>query len=662
MEMKRALRLSRWAVLCVSMIGLASAPPAWGADDNENSTPTAWWFYSGQTATQVSNTITKYNARIINIKADVSTNTYTVTYVKNTGTYAKAWWWYAGIDASTLAQNLTANNGRLISLQAYDTGGGNIRFAVAMVANTGADAKAWWYYYGVTPTDIGNLTAANNARLTNLESYVSNGQTHYAVIMIANTGTDAKGWWWYYNASTQTIGNSVSSNNARLLDLTSAGSGNFNAVLESCATGCPGWWWYYGINSYGVLDKAQNTGARVLTADEYPGSCAGSSDCFGTVMIGNVPSDIKACDPNGCISEAKLAANIQSTLAKNVVGYSLQVGGLAPRYGGKARTSTNPPSLSMAPDLVTNIASVSKTMTAIGILQLLAKDKLTIDTPISQYIYADWKQGPNINQLTFKHLLTHTSGLAQTASNCMTNGTGSGSGIDYAGLEAIVAHGVPNASYIGVPQYGNCNFALLRELMPKLSGKPLLNYPNGPQRAQQSSNLYINYMNAHVYQPVSVPVSQCKPPAGTNDILSYPFPAGNASGTDWGDWSLTCGSGGWVLSADQIFRVINSLATSYVLLTKAERDQMFTDSLGWDSAVRDDCPSPYVCKNGDLNNGPNTDTVWTYAGVLKCNVPVVVVVNSPLPPFYQNGEDIIGVVKDAYNAAGVTGTGKACTQ
>ena len=64
------------------------------------------------------------------------------------------------------------------------------------------------------------------------------------------------------------------------------------------------------------------------------------------------------------------------------------------------------------------------------------------------------------------------------------------------------------------------------------------------------------------------------------------------------------------------------------------------------------------CASG-LNNGAGT-AVWTYAGVLKCNVPVVVVVNSPLPSPYQGGEDIIGLVKDAYNASTVPGTGSAC--
>ena len=110
----------------------------------------------------------------------------------------------------------------------------------------------------------------------------------------------------------------------------------------------------------------------------------------------------------------------------------------------------------------------------------------------------------------------------------------------------------------------------------------------------------------------------------------------------------------------RIFKVVNDLATGNVLLTNAEKKLMFADCLGWDCAVRSDCPSPNVCKNGDLNNGSGGVAVWTYAGILKCNVPVVVVVNSPLPSPYQGGEDIIGLVKDAYNKSSVTGTPHAC--
>jgi hypothetical protein len=637
------------ALLCLSVFIVAGGSPAQAEDDNENSTPTAWWIYAGQTLDEIKNTVTSQNARIIDIKLDSSSlDIFTVTYVQNTGSYAKKWWWYVGIDGNTLAKNLSANNARLISLNAYDVGGGDIRFAVAMISNTGADAKAWWYYFGESTADIASLTKANNARLTALQSYSSHGRTLYAVIMIANTGADAKSWWWYFDWSPQAIAEAISSNKARLLDLTWAGNGNFNVVMESCANGCPAWWWYYGLDVNGVLAEAQNNGARVLTAGTYQG--CGSNSCLATVMIANAPADVTACDPEGCISEAKFSANICATLAKHVVGYSCLVGEVRPVSGGQARTASNPPIMAMSSDLLTDIASVSKTMTAVGVLQLLAKSGLTIEAKISPYIYPDWTQGPNIHQLTFKELLTHTSGFGQLSQNVC------GKSITYSALKAVVGNGV-SAANIGAPSYGNCNFALLRELMPALLGQSLKNLPDGPQRAKKSSALYINYMNGHVFQPVGIPSRGCDP--GPDGIRSYPFPAGSSSGTDWGDWSLQCGSGGWVLSANDIFKVVDDLVTGNVLLTAAWKKLMFNDCLGWDCAVRSDCPNPYVCKNGDLTNGSGI-SVWTYTGVFKCNVPVVVVVNSPLPAPYQNGGDIIGLVEDAYKNASVPGTPRAC--
>jgi hypothetical protein len=87
---------------------------------------------------------------------------------------------------------------------------------------------------------------------------------------------------------------------------------------------------------------------------------------------------------------------------------------------------------------------------------------------------------------------------------------------------------------------------------------------------------------------------------------------------------------------------------------------MIQGNLGWDSAVRKDCPNPNVCKNGSLidNSGRR---VWTYAGVVKCNVPVVVVVNSPLPSPYETGSDIIGLVATALTNSAVPGAKHACS-
>ena len=638
----RARIASVCATLTLVMSANAAALPAAAGDDKDNSTPTAWWIYTGQSLADIKSTITAKQARIVDIAVD-GPNAFTVTYVKNAGTYAKGWWFYVGIDAATVTANLKANDARLVSLKAY-ADGGTTHFAVVMVANTGADAKGWWWYYGKSTAEVGSLAKANNARLTSLQSYTAGGNTVYAVIMIANTGADAKGWWWYFNNTTTDIGNAINTNKARLIGLTPASNGRFNAVMESCQGGCPGWWWYYGTDAKGVLDLAMDNGARVSTASSY---ACGSSKCYVTTMLSNTPNDVVSCDASGCISQAKLEQNICATLASKVVGYACEVGQVRPGYGGQARTATDG-KLDMMPHLVTNIASVTKTITAVAIIKMLASKGLTVDTKISPYIYSEWTKGQNIGQLTFRHLLTHSSGLAQ-AGDC-------GGKIDYAGIKAMIAGGVSTAN-IGQPKYGNCNFAMIRELMLVMSGASLK--PDGDQRASQSATAYIAYVNANVLQPVGVSTSACKPPSGTNDVLSYKNPEGSAAGTDWGDWTLSCGGGGWVISANDIYKVTNDIATGSTLLTATQRKAMIQGNLGWDSAVRGDCPTPNVCKNGDLGDGAGRK-VWTYAGVLKCNVPVVVVVNSPLPAANEASGDIIGLVGAALAKSVVPGPTHSC--
>jgi hypothetical protein len=114
------------------------------------------------------------------------------------------------------------------------------------------------------------------------------------------------------------------------------------------------------------------------------------------------------------------------------------------------------------------------------------------------------------------------------------------------------------------------------------------------------------------------------------------------------------------MTAKDVHKIVNDLAQGNVLLTEAQKTEMFTGCLGWDCSVRSDCPDPYVCKNGGLLQ--RDIALFTYAGILKCNVPVVVYVNSFLPAPYQpwdtfgnnlpgNHTDSIGVVNDAYNGA-----------
>jgi hypothetical protein len=257
------------------------------SDDRENTVPTGWWVLSGQTVADITNFINTNNARIVDIYLEAVTTPrrFTVTFVSNTGAYSKGWWWYVDVDEPTLSAAITANNGRLISLKAYDIGSGQIRFTAVMISNTGTDAKTWWWYYNKTTAELTNLWQANIARLVQVNSYVTGGQTKYAAVMISDTGADDRTWYWYVNASVGDIVTHINDNQARLIDLDrDPTTGNYNVIMNACTTNCPLWWWYVGSTGQQLLDNSAQNGARNIDTNSYPG-CGGT--CYSYLMINN---------------------------------------------------------------------------------------------------------------------------------------------------------------------------------------------------------------------------------------------------------------------------------------------------------------------------------------------------------------------------------------
>jgi hypothetical protein len=255
-------------------------------DSRDNSTPTSWYIWAHQTPQQVTNTINSgYRLVDIDVETFSPSHLFTAVYVANSDSYQKSWWWYYGVDETTLNNALSNNNARLISLKAYDIGSGQIRFTAIMISNTGSDATAWWWYYNATPTDITNLVNTNQARLTQIHAYQTGGQTRYAVVMVDNTGDNNRGWWWYYNVTPSDVNNAIQTNNARLVDMDiNPTSGNLNVIMNSCGSGCPYWWWYYGIAEDQLLDVVNQNGARIIDVNRYPGC---GSTCYDFVLINN---------------------------------------------------------------------------------------------------------------------------------------------------------------------------------------------------------------------------------------------------------------------------------------------------------------------------------------------------------------------------------------
>ena len=256
------------------------------SDDRDNATPTSWHIRADQTAQQVTDTINK-GYRLVDIHVDTTWPSYRFTsaYVANSGTYQKSWWWYYDVDGATLIDALSSNSARLVSLKAHDVGAGQIRFTAVMISNTGRDATAWWWYYNVTPAEIAALLDDNSARLTQIHAYETLGQTRYAVVMVDNTGANSRAWWWYYDVSPATVSDAIQTNNARLIDMDiDPGTGRLNVIMNSCASGCPYRWWYVGVAEDQLLHVASQNGARVIDVNGYPGC---GSTCYDLLLINN---------------------------------------------------------------------------------------------------------------------------------------------------------------------------------------------------------------------------------------------------------------------------------------------------------------------------------------------------------------------------------------
>jgi microsomal dipeptidase-like Zn-dependent dipeptidase len=255
------------------------------------------------TAAALNNALTTRNGRVVYLKYDnFSPFPFTAVSVENTGTYKRAAPlsdWFYGVDEETLRQKLTEGHNhvfnRLIRFKAYDIGQGQIRFAGSIIPNTGADQKVGSYFYHLTSTQLTDLANTENLRFTALHSYSSNGATFYAGIWIMNTGADAKAWWWFVEKTPQEIGSLVTANKARLLDVTSAGNGKFNAVMESCSGDCPSWSWWFDKSFSQMQAIATQNNVRTITADKYPGC---GSYCFVSIMMqGTSGSDHGAEEP-----------------------------------------------------------------------------------------------------------------------------------------------------------------------------------------------------------------------------------------------------------------------------------------------------------------------------------------------------------------------------
>ncbi len=270
---RSSYRLTAWAALALILallLPLLQATPLSAQEEKSNTTPTGWWWLVNVSPSQVADKIND-GYRVFDldvVKAEPLR--FNAVLIKNQGIHQKGWWWYYGVTPDFISTKLSEHKARLIDIESYVVNGKQ-RFAVVMVPNTGSDGKAWWWYYNVSASVVADKLSDNQARLINIETEVINGKRRYSVIMIKNQGSDSKAWWWYYNVTPQFISAKLNEHKARLVDIEKHSNGRFTVIMEK--TQGEYWWWYYGISSTAQLSEyIDQNGARIIDLERYKDS------------------------------------------------------------------------------------------------------------------------------------------------------------------------------------------------------------------------------------------------------------------------------------------------------------------------------------------------------------------------------------------------------
>ncbi len=288
----------------------------------------------------------------------------------------------------------------------------------------------------------------------------------------------------------------------------------------------------------------------------------------------------------------QLCDAIKTRFDNRSVGYQVVVmlpsGKTCEVAGGDARRAPDASIRAMTVNDKITMASVSKTISATALLQLLDQKNISLNTPIRRYLPEDWSYGTNAETITFREILRHYSGI-----RCDAKG---GIALSYAGLKQCLADGV-NLNDKTAWDYENTNFALMRVLIPRLEvapinlGRPI---PGGVMKLpaaanwtpEDYANRYIAYVNSAVFKPVGLPALACKVTDGS-PALSYKSASANPldfsvvqAGEIWGDMTLRCASQGWFMSARQLAMFMHGLSQTNNIVKPAIYEQMQDNALG----------------------------------------------------------------------------------
>lgn len=254
--------------------GMCIASMAFSNRDSD--TPTGNLVAANRSEAEITE-LTDQGFRIIDLEiVNTAPYRFTASLVKNTGSYAQGWWWTADKTGAALEAFADARNARPIDIE-VNIINGQRRYAGVFVANTGANAKAWWWFDQKSFAEVQALATQRNARVVDLEKV---GNT-YSGVMIGNTGQDARQWGMFRDQSQGQL-QSLVANQRRLVDVEPTGNNQYDGVWEA-ANGTLGWRRFSKTWSELVEDVKQQ-GARVIDVER---TSEGGQSRYTYLLINN---------------------------------------------------------------------------------------------------------------------------------------------------------------------------------------------------------------------------------------------------------------------------------------------------------------------------------------------------------------------------------------
>jgi len=348
-------------------------------------------------------------------------------------------------------------------------------------------------------------------------------------------------------------------------------------------------------------------------------------------------SDKVDCKNKKCLSLKRFKQNLNNSLRGKCIGYSYSIfyndklEGFG--TGGNSRLEIDGGKISMSTQSRIQVASMSKTITAVTTLKLLAEKFYTIDEKIYKYLPPDWALGNNIQDISFKQLLRHETGFRMTDDVACTGPSVGELNMgactlpnpsNYEYLRCKVQNGVILGN-IGQHQYENINYQLLRVIIPRLAGINHLNSSNDVHTSTKYVELVQNRIgNVNI---------NCTDNGG---VYHYQFPLPEEThGLTFGNATSSAGANGWFVSALDYGHFLNSLFKKEIL-SASWLDKMIINNLGCYSSNAGGLN--YITHNGGDIIGWGQNNINCIGATSNCwirfenGLIVVLEVNSKITP------------------------------